>query len=190
MTSPASPTITVAMRLTSSERYTRLAITFHWAIAILVLINIPLGFLHDVIEKATGYSAMWIHKSIGITVLVLSVGRVGWRLAHRPPPLPGHLSRWEAAAAGVTHTTFYVLLLALPLTGWIRSSAGSYPLTWFGLVDIAKLPVEKGSSLAMGGATAHDLLSWLMAALVALHLAAVLRHRLVLGDAVLARMLP
>lgn len=172
------------------ERYNGVAIAFHWTIAVLVLANLPLGLLHDWIERNLDYSAMWIHKSIGLTVLVLTIGRIGWRLAHRPPPLPPGFARWEAAAAATVHISFYVVLLALPITGLVRSSGGPYPLTWFGLFDVPKLPVTEDGAADRLASALHDRLGWLMLGLAVLHIAAAVRHRFWLKDKVLERMLP
>ena len=167
-----------------------MAIALHWAIAAMILVNVPLGLLHDWIEESFGYSAIWIHKSTGMTVLALSLARLGWRLAHPPPPPAATLAAWERAASRTVHWALYALMIALPVTGLIRSSAGPYPLTWFELFDVPKLPVEKGSPLAEAAASAHDWMGWAMAVLALLHIGAALRHRFLLGDEVLARMLP
>lgn len=172
------------------DRYTRGAIWLHWTIALLVLVNLAIGLLHDsLLEGVAG--AIALHKSIGLSVLLLTLCRIAWRLAHRPPPLPDGLARWERAGARATHAAFYALLLALPLSGWAMGSAGRearWPTRWFGLFDVPHLPVSVG--VAEAGDAAHLVLGYLMAALVVLHVAAALRHHLVLRDAVLARMLP
>lgn len=175
--------------MSSAERYSRTAIFLHWAIAALILVNVPIGLFNEWIETL-GASTMWLHKSIGLTVLLLSLVRLGWRLAHRPPPLPEQLPGWRSAAARIVHRLFYALMILVPLSGWIRTSAGSYPLTWFALFDVPKFPVERGSPEAAAAATAHEILAWSMIALILLHVAAALHHHFVLRDRVLARMLP
>ncbi len=172
------------------DRYSRGAIWFHWIIAVLVIVNLTIGLFHESLFKGL-HGAIPLHKSIGLTVLVLTLGRIGWRLAHRPPPLPVGISRWERGAARVTHLAFYVLLLAMPLTGWAMGSAGRearYPTRWFGLFDVPHLPVS--ASLAETGDGAHLVLGYLTAALVVLHVGAAMRHHLVLRDRVIARMIP
>jgi cytochrome b561 len=172
-----------------APRYDRVAVAFHWAIAILVLANLPLGMLHERIEEGFDYSAIWIHKSIGLTVLMLSLARLAWRLAHRPPPLPAELAAWQALAARIVHALFYALMIALPLTGWIRSSGGPYPLSWFRLFDVPKLPVAEDGVLDSAASALHDRLGWLMLALVLLHVAAALHHGLARRDGLFRRML-
>jgi len=123
-------------------------------------------------------------------VLVLTAGRVAWRLVHRPPPLPPETRAWEKGVAHATHWTLYLLLIAMPVTGWLMVSGSDKrrPLDWFGLFDIPYLPVSKAAGGF--GHEAHELLGWLMLALVVLHIAAALRHHLILRNAVLARMAP
>jgi cytochrome b561 len=99
------------------------------------------------------------------------------------------MSGLEIAAAKAVHLVFYGLMLAMPLTGWIMSSAGKYPLTWFGLFDIPKLPVTRESALYDLGHEGHEILGWLFLALAVLHIAAALRHHLLLKDNVLRRMM-
>lgn len=169
-------------RIDQQGRYSRVAMWFHWSIAAFVVVNLVIGLFHDAI------GGMALHKAIGITVLVLTAGRVAWRLGHRPPPLPAHTPGWEKGVAHATHWTLYLLMIAMPVTGWMMVSAGTRPLTWFGLFDIPKLPVDKAAGAF--GSQAHGLLGWLMLALVVLHVAAALRHRLILRDGILARMAP
>lgn len=178
----------MATRAYRAERYSRVAIAFHWTIAALVIFNIAVGLGHDPIPALR--ALMQAHKAVGLTVLALTALRVAWRLAHRPPPLPADTPGWERGAAHATHWTLYLLLVALPLSGWVMVSGpeGRRPLSWFGAFDVPYLPAT--SPAAEGAAKAHGLLGWVMLALVLLHVAAALRHHLVLRDRVLARMLP
>lgn len=109
---------------------------------------------------------------------------------HRPPPLPESVPRWRARAAPLTHGAFYFLLIAMPLTGWLRTSPGRYPLRWFGLVDIPKFPIAPDTPEAALAAQSHAWLGWALLALAALHVAAALHHHFRLRDALLLRMLP
>lgn len=167
----------------TNDRYDSVAIAFHWSIAALVILNLVSGLVYRPL--------FFTHKAIGITVLALSIGRLLWRLSHRVPPPPSDIPVWQQLAARATHWALYVFIIALPLTGWVMSSATDErrPLTWFGLFDIPYLPLAPSP---LGG-TAHDahvLLGWLAAATVALHVAAALRHHLLLRDRLLSRMLP
>ncbi|WNO52710.1 cytochrome b [Stakelama saccharophila] len=157
--------------------------------AVLILINLPLGLLHEELERWTGASPMPIHKSIGICVLALAFVRLCWRMRHRPPSLPS-LRPWERRAAGATHVLLYTMMLLLPLTGYVMTSAGAYPLVWFYLAPLPKLDVAPGSIMAVAAGSAHRVLGWTMLALATGHIAAALRHGVLLRDGVLARMVP
>ncbi|MCW6532474.1 cytochrome b [Sphingomonas lycopersici] len=169
-------------------RYSGVAVTLHWLIALLVLFNLLVGIGHDAIPALR--ALMPAHKAAGITVLVLTAARLGWRLGHRAPPLPPEIPAWERSAARTVHGLFYVLLVALPLSGWLMVSGPDHrrPLQWFGAFDIPYLPAS-GATADLGGA-AHGPLGWLMLVLVAVHIAAALRHQFILRDKVLARMIP
>jgi cytochrome b561 len=172
----------------SPAGYTRTAILLHWVIAALVVGNLAGGILSDHVSKATAGAIMSVHKPVGITVLALSLVRLGWRLAHGFPRFPGSTPRWDAVVARATHIAFYVLMIAVPLAGWAMVSAGPRPLEWFGLFPIPKLPVSEAAADAAYGA--HVRLAWLWLLLVVLHVAGALKHHLLDRDDVLARMLP
>jgi cytochrome b561 len=174
--------------LERGERYSRGAIAFHWIIAALVLFNLWLGIFHDALPRE--WKVMPVHKSVGVTILVLSIGRLAWRLTHRPPGFPEATPGWEKALAKGVHGVFYALLFVLPFTGWIFSSNPERlrPVSWFGLFELPSLPVTAG--FAEAAHETHELLGLTMAALVLLHIAAAVRHHFLLRDKVLARMLP
>jgi cytochrome b561 len=176
------------MQIERGDRYSRGAIAFHWVIAALVLFNLWLGLFHDSLPRE--WKVMPLHKSVGITVLALTLGRIAWRLTHRPPHLPQAMPDWEKLVAKVTHFVLYALLLILPLTGWLLSSNPERPrpIEWFFLFKLPVLPATPG--LAGAAHEGHEILGWAMAVLVALHIAAALRHHFLLRDRVLARMLP
>lgn len=167
------------------ERYNGVARALHAGIALLLIANLALGLLHDALEKTV--NVMPLHKSTGLTVLALTLVRIGWRLKWRAPPFVPAIARREAAAARLVHGAFYALMLALPLTGWIMSSAGTRPLAWFGAA-FPKLPVAKGSALAEISHEGHEVMGFVLIALIVLHVAAALRHHYVLRDGVLRRM--
>lgn len=166
-------------------RYNAGARAFHAVIAVLVIVNLALGLGHDALEDT--FNVMPLHKSIGLTVLGLSIARLAWRFTWTAPAYEPALRPFDLAVARWTHAAFYALMLALPLTGWIMTSAGERPLAWFGLA-VPKLAVEKGSTLYEIGHEGHEILGWVMLALVVLHIAAALRHHYLLKDTVLRRM--
>jgi cytochrome b561 len=119
-----------------SITYTRTAIVLHWLIAAVVFAQISLGWWMTGIPKSPpGVRAYWfnVHKSIGITLGVLILARVLWRLAHRPPALPGSLPRWQRIAAKMSHAGLYVCMIVMPLTGYLGSSFTQYPIKYFGV---------------------------------------------------------
>ena len=192
----------------SSPRYTAVAILLHWMIAVAILANLGLGWwMHGAIERSetrsTAVAAFQIHKSIGLTVLLLSAARLGWRLGHPPPALPAGMSRLERLGARATHGLFYGLMIVIPLSGWVYVSTqwrGDTPLQvptlWFGLFEVPHLFGLDQASHALREQRAgwsfdtHWILAWSMAGLLVLHVAAALKHQFVNRDDVLARMVP
>lgn len=169
------------------ERYSLVARTLHWIMATLILFNLWLGLAHESLPR--DWQVMPVHKSVGLTVLALAILRLGWRLTHRQTPLPEGLPAWERLAAKVTHYTFYTFMLLVPLTGWIMSSAGKWPLNWFFLFDVPKFAVTKDDAIVGFSAEAHEIFAFAWIALLVLHVAAALRHHFILKDDVLRRML-
>jgi cytochrome b561 len=169
------------------ERYNRVARFLHWSIAALVIGNIAGGLLHEPLEDVV--RLIPVHKAIGMTVLALTLVRIAWRFTWRAPPHPAGMSALEIAAARAVHGVFYGLMLAMPLTGWIIASAGKYPLSWFGLFDLPKLPVTRADPLYGAASEGHEILGWLFLALAILHIAAALRHHVLIKDNVLRRMM-
>lgn len=175
------------VRTEQGERYSTVAILLHWTTAALVVFNVVVGLGHEPIPALR--ALMPAHKAVGITVLALTLARLAWRLAHRPPPLPASVPAGERRLAWSVQSLFYALLLLMPLTGWMLVSGPERrPLTWFGAFDIPYLPIGKAASDAADGA--HGVLGWVLLALVLLHVAGALRHHLLLRDATLVRMAP
>lgn len=168
--------------------YSKIAIALHWTIAVLILDNVAGALLAEQVDKAAAGAIMATHKSIGLTVLMLSIVRLLWRLAHGFPKFPATTPRWDAVLARATHIAFYVLMIAVPLAGWVMVSAGPRPLEWFGLFPWPKLPVSK--AFADVAHDAHGLLAFTTLGLAALHVGGALKHHFVDRDDVLARMLP
>ncbi|MEJ1964272.1 MAG: cytochrome b [Gammaproteobacteria bacterium] len=173
----------------TTTRWGSVAQLLHWVIVILIITQFVLGYKAHWATGLAKLAPVVPHKSIGITILGLAVLRLVWRLMNPTPVLPAGLKPWERAAAHVTHYGLYVLLFAMPLIGWIASSARSFPVSWFGL---AQLPDLVGSNRPLYDTLMgfHYWLSWVLVAIVALHVAAALKHHLFLRDDVLRRMLP
>lgn len=180
------------------HRYTRVAIALHWASAlgILALIGLGLVMTGTGIAPMTRFQLYQWHKSVGLTVLLLTLARLAWRATHRPPPLPAGMPATERRAAGAAHGLLYFLLMALPLSGWALVSASPYdiPTVLYGRVPWPHLPGFAGLADRAGAEavlkTLHHRAAWVLIALLLLHVGAALRHHLVLRDATLRRMLP
>lgn len=175
-----------------ADRYTTTAIALHWLIALLIVGGFVVGLYMTGLklspEKLKLYS--W-HKWSGMTVLALAAGRLAWRARHPPPaPLPGQ-PRWQLRAAHAAHLALYGLIVAVPMSGWLYSSASGYPVVYFGIKAL-QLPdlVGKNKELAALLKNVHECLNWTMAALVTVHAAAAVKHQLVDRDGTLGRMLP
>ena len=174
---------------TSSERYTRTAVVLHWLIAACVFAQITLGWWMIGIPKSPpGLRAGWfnVHKSIGITLGLLILARLVWRLAHRPPTLPSFMPKWQRIAAKTNHALLYVCMITMPVTGYLGSSFTKYPIIYWGM----KLPhwgwdaphLKELMSLV------HFTTIIVFMTLIAIHVAAALKHLLVERDGVFQRM--
>jgi cytochrome b561 len=172
----------------SRDRYTRVAIWLHWTIAVLIIANLVIGLLHESLLQGT----IPLHKSIGMLVLLLSVVRLVWRLTHRPPPLPATVKPWEKGLAHAVHWLLYALMILIPLSGWVFTSASPkrHPLDFFGLFPLPMFPVAQDKGLSHSIAERHEQLAYLMIALLVLHIGAALKHRFLDRDRTLDRMLP
>lgn len=185
---------------TPVRRYTRIAMILHWLIALLIAVNVALIWSVDVIPEDDIRFVIDAHKSFGITVLGLVLMRILWRAANRPPPLPDSYPPAERAAAHGAHVLLYLVMLGLPLSGWMHDSAwkaaGEIPMYWFGLFQwprigwIMQIAPDLKERLhdVFGGI--HTWLSYLLYALVGLHIAAALKHQFWDGDPELQRMWP
>ena len=175
----------------STERWGPVSQAFHWIIVLLILVLAIVGLTMDELPKTPKYFWVYtLHKSTGITVLVLVLLRLGWRLyAGAPAPVPG-TPRWQARIASLTHWLLYALILAMPLSGWLYDSAsGLRPFNYFGLFPVPKL-VAPDEAIAEQAHEVHELLFLVLVALVVLHAGAAFYHHLFQRDATLARMLP
>ncbi|HRP67663.1 MAG TPA: cytochrome b [Thauera sp.] len=176
--------------MTPAVRYTATAKLLHWLMAVLIPASMALGMYVEGLpfspEKLKLIS--W-HKWAGVTLFTLAVLRLGWRLRHPPPPLPASMSPTLRFAAHAGHLMLYVLMLAIPLTGWLMSSAKGVPTVWFGVLPIPDL-LAKDEALGTLLQATHKYLNWLLAATLAGHVAAALKHHFIDRDDILRRMLP
>lgn len=175
---------------TPDARYTGIAIGLHWLIAFAIIGTFSVGlYMHDLPlspQKLKIYS--W-HKWAGVTIFMCVVLRLFWRLTHRPPELPAAMPAWQRKVAEATHLLLYGLMFAVPLSGWLMSSAKGFQTVWFGILPLPDL-LEKNKDMGDLLQQAHVLLNFSMAALVGAHLGAALKHHFIDRDDILARMIP
>lgn len=187
--------------MTPRTRYTQVAIILHWLIALGVIGLIAagkwmVGAINRPDTQALAFDVYQLHKSVGITVLLLTVLRLAWRLGHRPPPLPEAMPGWQKAAAVGAHWLFYLLLIGIPLSGWAVVSASplGLPTLLYGVVEWphigALTHVADRQATTHQLEEIHELLGNAMLLLVVLHAAAALKHQFLDRDNLLARMLP
>lgn len=171
-------------------RYTATAITLHWLTAVLIAGSVCVGFyMVDLTlspQKLKLYS--W-HKWVGITIFLLAAARLIWRARHPAPPMPPASPGWQRFAAAVSHWLLYVLLICIPISGWLMSSAFGVKVVYLGIVPLPDL-VEKNKALAELLKELHETLVFVLLALVAVHMVAAIKHHFVDRDEVLHRMLP
>ena len=173
-----------------STHYTPLAKSLHWLMALMILGLLALGFYMSDLplspEKLQLYS--W-HKWAGVTVFVLVWLRLAWRITHRPPALPDNMSPLMQWGAHAGHLMLYALMIAIPLSGWLMSSAKGVQTVWFGVWPIPDL-IGKNKELGRSLAELHEVLSIGLLLLIAGHAAAALFHHFFHKDDTLRRMLP
>lgn len=171
------------------EKYTRTAQLLHWLIALLVVVQFTLAWYADTLPRGEAGQVMAIHKSVGATILVLAIIRILWRFSHRPPAFPRTMPGWEAKLSAVTHWALYFLILAMPISGWMMSSAAGRDVAWFGLF---KLPRVIGENEAAGDFfhEAHEIMAIVLLVVALLHIVGAIWHAALKKDGIMQRMLP
>jgi cytochrome b561 len=182
------------------ERYSAVAISLHWLIALGIIINIALGLYFADLPRSDPdkFFLTQTHKSIGLTILVLSLIRVAWRLMNPVPPLPASMSPVTRFAAHATHFLLYVLIVFIPLSGWLMVSSSPLGLPtmyfgWFAWPDLPyfpDLPRAAKKIWVQDFAATHVFLAWSAIVLVTIHVLAALYHQFIRRDIVMGRMLP
>lgn len=188
------------MAADTRTRYGTVAMTLHWLIAAFVLTNLYLGLSFGSYPKGdpTLFQVVQIHKSIGLTVLVLSILRLIWRISHPVPPLPADMNPALKFLARATHYLLYFLIIAIPLSGWamVSTSRLGLPTRYFGLFDwpnigfIAGAPLDQKKPLHENFEMIHTFLAWSAIVLIVIHVAGALWHQFFRRDEVLKRMVP
>ncbi len=178
----------------TAPRYDRVQIILHWLIALIILGMIGLGLFMVELPKQSelppgeeSVRAFYflLHKSMGISVAFLILARVVWRLTHKAPALPDTISKWQQKAAGAVHGLFYVLMVAMPLSGFMQSTYSKYSTKFWGI----KLPrlAEADQGMRELYSQIHECLAFVLIALIVIHLAAVIKHKLA-GSGISERM--
>jgi cytochrome b561 len=174
----------------STTRYTTAAIALHWLMVLLLAGLVSVGvYMHELPLSPWKLKVYSWHKWAGVTAFLLVLLRLFWRATHRPPALPVSMPDWQRAAAHAGHAVLYLLMLAIPLTGWLMSSAKGFQTVYFGLLPIPDL-LEKNKELGDLLRDVHEMLNWALVLVVGGHAAAALKHHYVDHDDVFVRMLP
>ena len=175
------------MTQSSPHRYSRPAVLLHWLMAIGLIAAISVGWY--VSELPMGLQRLKLinwHKWFGITLLLLFVLRLTWRLIKRPPPaLP--MPAWQAKTASAVHGLLYLLMAVVPLLGWAYSNAAGFPVVWFGVLPLPDF-IGTNKELAVLLKSLHQIAAWTLAVLIVAHIAAALKHQFMDRDRLLARM--
>ncbi len=168
--------------------YTTPARWFHWTVVVLLILQYSLGWLMPDVKKTTpAIGLIAIHLAVGFVVLIVVLARFSWRLGHAAPELPANLPPWQAALANTVHIALYILLFALPITGWLNASTRTWQPLLLGAVPMPRL-VPLGNSLGHGVGEYHSLISWVLLALIGVHVLGALYHQFVLKDQLIQRM--
>lgn len=174
----------------SDRRYGAIAQGFHWLIVLMFVVMMALGiYMHDLPPNQFKLEIYTYHKSLGVTVLLLMLLRLGWRFANPVPPYPDSMSGPERLAAHASHFLLYGLMIALPVIGILHSNVSGFAVTVWWLVELPPI-LGQDQSLAEPLGETHELLAFALLGLMVLHAAAAIRHHVILKDDVLRRMLP
>lgn len=173
------------------QRYSTTAIVLHWLIGLLIIATFTLGLVMTDIPGLTPTKLRYFswHKWAGVTILALAALRLLWRLRSKPPAYPATMAPWQGRAAHLLHALLYVMMFAVPLSGYFYSLAAGVPVVYFGLFPLPVL-IDANPELKPVLGALHYWLNMGLAALVALHVLAAFKHVLVDRDGIMGRMLP
>lgn len=173
------------------QRYTTIAILFHWLIALMIIGSFTMGLVMTDMPGITPTKLKYFswHKWAGVTILGLATLRLLWRLTHPAPAYPATMPGWQKTTANLLHGLLYVLMFAVPLSGYFYTLSAGFPVVYFGLVELPVL-IAKNDELKPVLKALHYWLNMGLAGAVALHVAAALKHQFIDRDGVLKRMLP
>ncbi len=174
----------------TKEKFGLVAITLHWGIGLLIIGLLALGlYMEDLPKTEEKFWLYGLHKSFGVLALFLMTLRLGWRLANIQPDFVATMKPIEKMIAKAAYLLFYILLFAMPLSGWAMSTASNYPVSFFGLFTLPNIVAPDPGLREFFGKT-HELIGWGLMGLIALHVAAALKHHFITKDGTLRKMLP
>ena len=171
-------------------RYTQGAMVLHWSIAAIILLLLSVSFFLDDFPKALRPTAIMLHKSFGLTILILMVLRFWYLLRGKKPLLPATMPRWEIYLARGVQGAMYVLLIAMPIVGWLMSTLSNHIPVLFGLIQLPLPGITPNPDLAALFFQAHQIIAWMLIGLISLHIAGALKHAIIDKDKVMDSMLP
>ena len=173
------------------ERYTRTAIVLHWLLALAILAQIAFGWYLQRVPRKTPDRTVFvnIHKSTGMLIGLLIAARLAWRLSHQPPPLPASMPAWERRAARANHVLLYACMIVMPLAGYVASNFSKFGVKFFNGITLPPWGVDDRGVYAFFNGL-HVATSYLFVALIALHIAAAVKHAIAPRHGILRRMLP
>lgn len=171
--------------------YGSVAKFFHWTIAVVIYTMLFVGYYMGSIEPdSTKFKVYMLHKSFGLTVLLLVLLRFIWRMKSTVPTLPDSVPGWQKLAARLVQYGLYTALILMPLSGWIMSCAAGYVPTYFDLFAVPLPGIEKSKALAHTASSAHEIIAIVLISLIVIHVLAALKHHFIDKDNVLRSMLP
>lgn len=176
--------------MNAPHAYGSVARSFHWLIAVLLVLQIPLAFY--MVDQPLGPDKLGnyaTHKSIGLLIFSVTALRLAWRLTHPAPPLPAGTPGWQRFGARLTQVVLYALMFLMPLTGLLRSQAANFPVSFFGLFTVPTV-VGVNPQFSAGMSEAHEMQGTILLVLISAHALAALHHHFVRKDGVLRSMLP
>ncbi|WP_376094876.1 cytochrome b [Roseomonas sp. CCTCC AB2023176] len=181
----------LSARVGPRDRYTAVARFLHWVtaalMAVIIILGLTLGWGPE-LPEATKMLVYNIHESTGLLVLILAIIRLGWRQANPPPPLDPSLPAIQRFAAHANHAGLYVLMIAMPVSGFLATNAWGFPLTWYGLIPVPS-PIGRSEAWAPVLQAIHNWSALLIVLFIAVHVTAALHHHLIRRDDTLRRML-
>lgn len=169
----------------SKENYGSISKTLHWLVALTIISLLAVGFIMINLDSSDlKWQIYGLHKAFGISLILFAFARIAWRIYQKSLNLPQNYPKWQKVAAHSTHGILYLLTIIMPFSGWVMSMAANHVPSWFGLFEL-RLPIAESKPLAKIAAQTHEILAWVIIALLVVHVFAALHDK-----QILARMLP